>query len=903
MNTIRIKIKLLLGFLFISAFAILAIGILTYTNAKQSFEEEAFNKLIAVRELKAQQIEDYFRQVQNQVKTFSEDQMVIDAMKSLKTSFKNLDEEIQLDDGKIAKHKTNIKGFYEQKFLKKLSQVSDSTAALPFYLPEKNNAVYLQDVYIASNVNKVGEKHELHAANDGSHYDKQHQKYHPIIKSYLEKFGYYDIFLIDHISGDIVYTVFKEVDFATSLFTGPYRNTNFAKAVRIANQSQEKDFTVVVDFEAYAPSYDAPASFIATPIFDEGTKIGILAFQMPIERINNIMTSKQQWTNVGLGESGETYIVGHDFTLRNQSRFLIEDTQGYFAAIKKAGLPAATIEKIRTYNTSIGLQVVKTKGVEDALNGNTDIKIFPDYRHISVLSAYKPLRIKDMKWVIMSEIDEAEAFKPVYLMRKRVFTIAGVVFVIAIIMAILFARSIARPVKTIAKHAESISIGDLSLDIKIKGTNEIGQLAESFRNMQRNLREKALAIIQISKGNFDIKPCVTSEKDELGIAIGKIVEMFNKLIDEYNFNTENIKHGNFTSRYRSSGFKGAFAEIMKNADRIAQTFVNHLNIFPTPTFVLNNQCQITFANKAFKELINKKDDEIIMQHCTTVLWSKAGQYGAGKTLETGKNEVDQIRIAINSKELDIRYIGAPIINNNKLVASLGLIQDLTVVKKAQQDMEIIADYQNNEVDKLSNVLNAMAIGDFSTNYTVEEDKFGIYETHKNFSEIQTALNTTINNLAFMIKEIQKSAEIVSDNSMKTSQISSQAIARVTQATDAMQQLGKAANEIGEVTNVIMLIAEKTNLLALNANIQAASAGDAGKGFSVVANEIKELSMQSSVAAENISKKIESVQQNTIDAVTIINDVSEIIIKIDASTDTIIQSIKKQKGAIEKFNTE
>lgn len=902
MSNIRIKTKLLLGFLFISVFAILAIGILVYTNSKQSFKKEAFNKLIAVRELKAQQIEDYFRQVQNQVITFSEDQMIVDAMQSFKTGFNNL-RELQADDNAITQSKDNVEVFYEQKFLKKLSEVSDSTATLSFYMPETNNAVYLQDAYIASNVKKVGEKHKLTATNNGSDYDKLHQKYHPIIRSYLEKFGYYDIFLIDHQSGNIVYSVFKEVDFATSLFTGPYKNTNFAKAVRKANQSQEKDFTVIVDFEAYAPSYDAPASFIATPIFNGDTKIGILAFQMPIERINNIMTSKHQWTDVGLGESGETYIVGHDFTLRNQSRFLIEDTEGYFKAIEKAGLPGVTIEKIRTYNTSIGLQVVKTIGVEDALIGNADIKIFPDYREISVLSAYRPLNIKDMKWVIMSEIDEAEAFKPVYFMRKRVLTIAGIVFAIAIIMAILFARSIARPVRIIAKHAESISIGDLSLDIKIKGTNEIGQLAESFRNMQRNLREKALAIIQISNGNFDIKPCVTSQKDELGIAIEEIIEIFNKLIAEYNVNTKNIKRGNLTSRYRSSAFKGAFAEIIENADRIAQTFVNHINTFPTPTFILNNEYQIAFANKAFKELINKDDDAIIMQPCKTVLWSKADQYGAGKTLETKKSEIDQIRIALNTKEIDIRYIGAPIVDNGEVIASLGLIQDLTVVKKAQQDMEIIADYQNNEVDKLSNVLNAMATGDFSTNYKVEEDRFGIYETHKNFSEIQTALNTTINNLAYMIKEIQKSAGIVSDNSLKTSQISTEAIARVTQATDAMQQLGTAANEIGEVTNVIMQIAEKTNLLALNANIQAASAGEAGKGFSVVANEIKELSMQSAVAAENISKKIESVQHNTMDAETIINDVSEIIIKIDTSTDTIIQSIEKQKGAIGKFNIE
>ena len=59
---------------------------------------------------------------------------------------------------------------------------------------------------------------------------------------------------------------------------------------------------------------------------------------MPIDKINNIMTSRQEWSKVGLGESGETYIVGHDLTLRNQSRFLIEDRKHYLKMIKEIGV-------------------------------------------------------------------------------------------------------------------------------------------------------------------------------------------------------------------------------------------------------------------------------------------------------------------------------------------------------------------------------------------------------------------------------------------------------------------------------------------------------------------------------------------------------------------------------------
>ena len=94
----------------------------------------------------------------------------------------------------------------------------------------------------------------------------------PRIRSYLEKFGFYDIFLIDNETGHIVYSVFKEVDFATSLLTGPYKETNFARAFKAASQANDKDFVKLVDFEPYYPSYNAPASFIASPIFNGSRK-------------------------------------------------------------------------------------------------------------------------------------------------------------------------------------------------------------------------------------------------------------------------------------------------------------------------------------------------------------------------------------------------------------------------------------------------------------------------------------------------------------------------------------------------------------------------------------------------------------------------------------------------------
>ena len=74
---------------------------------------------------------------------------------------------------------------------------------------------------------------------------------------------------------------------------------------------------------------------------------------MPIENINTIMTNNRQWEHVGLGKTGETYIVGEDFTLRNQSRFIIEDSTNYFKMLNEIGTDENTIKKIRNFNSTI----------------------------------------------------------------------------------------------------------------------------------------------------------------------------------------------------------------------------------------------------------------------------------------------------------------------------------------------------------------------------------------------------------------------------------------------------------------------------------------------------------------------------------------------------------------------
>ena len=531
-KNLKIGVKILI---ILSSVAIVAVGIngyIGYTAAKTSLEEESFNKLTAIREMKANQIENYFEHIRNEVITFSEDRMIIDAMKAFKEGFRKVDTELGLGEAQINDMKSKVIQFYKLNFLQSLkANLSNSQALLvdiqfSKYLPKDKNSTVLQYFYIVANPHKKGLKHHLDNAGDGSSYSKAHEFYHPIIRSYLEKFGYYDIFLVDHETGHVVYAVFKEVDYGTSLLTGPYNETNFADAFKASRNAISKEFVRLMDFDPYHPSFNAPAAFISSPIYDGDQKIGVLLFQMPIDRINDIMTSKQEWSKVGLGESGETYIIGSDFLIRNQSRFLIEDRNNYFMMIQKTGLPEETINRIRNLNSTIGLQPVKTRGTKAALSGETGTQIFPDYRGVSVLSSYKPLNISDVNWAIMSEIDEAEAFKYVHYLKKSVIVLLLVLIIGILIISLLFSRTLTRPLKTLSRYTQELSRRDFTssdscsfldelLTVARRG-DEVGELAQAFQRMESELETS----IENLKNTTSAKERMESE-----LNIGREIQM------------------------------------------------------------------------------------------------------------------------------------------------------------------------------------------------------------------------------------------------------------------------------------------------------------------------------------------------------------------------------------------
>jgi len=300
---IKVKQQLIIAFIAISAISIFVSSLLIGNNAisesEVAIKHQVEQKLISARDLKKSQIEDYFTLIRNQIRIASTAPWIIDAADYMKTAF--FDYPLQTG-GKI--EISALKDYYNNEFNRVFKENNNGKSADINGLFDQisDNALFLQQDYIARNANPLGNKGDLIRTENNSAYDVLHQEYHPTMTKFLNTYGYYDIFIVEPDNGHIIYSVFKELDFATSLKTGPYKNSGLAQAFNQAMALENVDDTVLIDFAPYIPSYDAAASFLASPIFRDKEVIGILIFQMPIDGINNIMTNNQHWKEAGFGD-------------------------------------------------------------------------------------------------------------------------------------------------------------------------------------------------------------------------------------------------------------------------------------------------------------------------------------------------------------------------------------------------------------------------------------------------------------------------------------------------------------------------------------------------------------------------------------------------------------------------
>ncbi|MEK7991300.1 MAG: response regulator [Thiotrichaceae bacterium] len=431
--------KLIILFLGISLIPLISISMIVSYWVEVRLHEEAINKLTAVRNIKATQISHYIHERLKDVENLSSNPSTIEVMLAF--------ERVAHDD----EHSSDKHDSDEQ------------------HSEEAKMAV--------SRILYLG-KPDLLDANDGSAYSQVHKQYHAVFQKYQQDYGYYDIFLIEPHSGIIIYSISKEDDYGTSLNTGKYANGNLAKIFKATVNASDPNFTHLNDFEPYAPSNYTAAAFVTSPIFSENKLIGVLAFQLPINRINEIMQE-----STGMGKTGETLLVsGDDFLLRSDSRFFDSET--------------------------ILRKKIETKATQDAAAGHTGVQniLNPDNNQRSLV-AYIPLAIPNVHWLLIAKIDEAEIRQTINTLQMGIYMFVFICASIVIVLALFFSNSIATPIIKMTTILSRLAAGNINQEIEVRGRNEISLMAAAFHQMTINLRQlignTSNFLEQLSRGQTD----------------------------------------------------------------------------------------------------------------------------------------------------------------------------------------------------------------------------------------------------------------------------------------------------------------------------------------------------------------------------------------------------------------
>ncbi len=229
----------------------------------------------------------------------------------------------------------------------------------------------------------------------------------PYLAAYQEENRPYDLFLIS-LSGDVVFTVKRQDDFAENLSSGPYRDTELAKSFQKTAMSHIAEMS---DFRHYAPS-DEPVAFIAAPVFELGRVIGVVAVKVDMEEIH---TLTGDYTD--LGRTGETVIASRE-----------DDELKFISPLRND--PEAAFQR----HVRLGSQ--QALPIQKAVQGERGSGVFHDYRDVEVFAVWR--YVPEVRWGVVVKVDTREAFAPVRRLQTRHFvifiiTVLGLIVTVALI--------------------------------------------------------------------------------------------------------------------------------------------------------------------------------------------------------------------------------------------------------------------------------------------------------------------------------------------------------------------------------------------------------------------------------------------------------------------------------------